>query len=140
MLKMYTLGHSLIPPEIRASGMRYHGVSPIISALHREQQIEVKTYTQRQALQAAIVFARAEGIIPSLECAYALKAVLDEAAACKRKKEPKNILFVLDTNNNIELAAYRDFLKGEVEDQTLAEEQIQAALEDLPPDDFGPIT
>jgi predicted alternative tryptophan synthase beta-subunit len=86
MLKMYTLGHSLIPPTIRADGMRYHGVSPIISALHREGQIEVKSYTQRQALQAAVIFARTEGIIPSLECSYAVKAVLDEATTCKRKK------------------------------------------------------
>ena len=135
MLKMYTLGHNLIPPDIRAGGMRYHGVSPLISALYREKQIEVKTYTQRQALQAAIAFARTEGVIPSLECSYAVKAVIDEALACKRKKEPKNILFVLDANN-IELAAYKDFLRGEVEDQPLSEEQIQAALEDLPPDDF----
>jgi tryptophan synthase beta chain len=137
MLKMYTLGHSLVPPDIRAGSMRYHGVSPLISALYREQKIEVKTCTQRQALRAALVFARTEGIIPSLESAYAIKVVIDEATACKKRKEAKNILFLLDADNNFELATYNDFLKGEVPDQTLTEEKVQAALEELPPEDIG---
>ena len=135
MLKMYTLGHSLMPPEIRAGGMRYHGVSHLVSALYREKQIEVKMYTEREALEAAIIFARSEGLVPSLESSYAVKAVLDEAIACKKKKEPKDILFVMDISNNLDIATYQKFLEGGIEEQVLLEEHVKAALEELPLDD-----
>jgi len=132
LLKMYTLGHSFVPPGIRAGGMRYHGISPLVSALYREKQIEARTYAQRQAFEAAITFARTEGLIPSPEASYAVAAVIDEALACKQKKERKNILFLLNGNSNLDLAVFKDFVEGAIEDQPFPEETAQAALEELP--------
>jgi tryptophan synthase beta chain len=132
MLKMYTLGHGFVPPGIRAGGMRYHGISPLVSALYREKQIEARICTQRQAFEAAVAFARAEGLVPSPESSYAIKVVVDEALACKEKNERKNILFVVNGNSNLDIATFKDFLEGAVEDQHFAEDQVQAALERLP--------
>ena len=132
MLKMYTLGHGFVQPGIRAGGMRYHGISPIISLLYREKQIEAKTYMQREAFEAGIIFARTEGLVPSLECSYAVKAALNEALACKERKEHKNILFVLDANSNFDLDTYKDFVEGSIEDQPFLEEHVRVALERLP--------
>jgi len=137
LLKMYTLGHSFVPPDIRAGGMRYHGISPLISALYREKQIEAKVCTQRKAFEAAITFARAEGIIPSPESSYTIAAVLDEALTCKQKNESKKILFLLNSNNNLDLADFKDFIEGVVSDQPIPEELIQAALEQLPQVELG---
>jgi pyridoxal-phosphate dependent TrpB-like enzyme len=132
LLKMYTLGHSFVPPGIRAGGMGYHGISPLISALYSEKQIEARSYTQREALEAGVAFARAEGMIPSPECSYAVRAVLDEALECKEKKTRKNILFLLDANSNIDLATFKDFVDGAVEDQPFLDGAVQAALSRLP--------
>jgi tryptophan synthase beta chain len=132
LLKMYTLGHSFVPPGIHAGGMRYHGISPLVSALYREKQIEARTCTQRQAFEAAIAFARTEGLIPSPEAAYTVAAVVDEALACKQKKERKNILFLLNGNSNLDLDAFKDFVEGAVEDQPFPREHVQAALKKLP--------
>jgi len=132
MLKMYTLGRSFVPPDIRAGGMRYHGISPLVSALYREKQLEVKTYMQRKAFEAAITFARTEGLIPSPETSYAVAAVIDEALACKQRKEKKNILFLLDGNSNLDLSTFKDFAQGAIKDQPFPEKNVQAALEQLP--------
>jgi tryptophan synthase beta chain len=132
LLKMYTLGHSYVPPGIRAGGMRYHGMSPLVSALYREKQIEASVCTQRQAFDSAVAFARAEGFVPSPESSYTLKTVIDEALACKERKERKNILFVLSGNSNLDIATFKDFLEGAIQDQLLPEDQVQAALEQLP--------
>jgi tryptophan synthase beta chain len=132
LLKMYTLGHSFVPPGIRAGGMRYHGISPLVSALYREDQIEARTYAQSKAFEAAITFARTEGLIPSPEASYAVAAVIDEALACKQNKERKNILFLLDGNSNLDLTVFKDFVEGAIEDQPFPGERVQAALEKLP--------
>ena len=129
MLKMYTLGHSFVPPGIRAGGMRYHGISPLISALYREKQIEAKAYTQRQAFEAAITFARTEGLVASPETSYALAAVIDEGLKCKRQNERKNILFLLDASSNLNLSSFKDFVEGAIEDQPFPEKRVQEALE-----------
>jgi tryptophan synthase beta chain len=132
LLKMYTLGHSFVPPGIRAGGMRYHGISPLISALYREKQIEAKVYSQRQVFESAVTFARAEGFVCSPESAYTLKAVIDEALICKENKERKNILFALSTNSNLELATFKDFLEGAIEDKFISDEQVEAGIRSLP--------
>ena len=95
-------------------------------------QIEAKVCTQRQAFEAAVAFARAEGLVPSPESSYAVKVVADEALACKEKNERKNILFVMNGNSNLDVATFKEFFEGAVEDQQFAEEQVQAALERLP--------
>jgi len=107
-------------------------MSPLVSALYREKQIEARICTQRQAFDSAVAFARAEGFVPSPESSYTLKAVLDEALACKESKERKNILFVLSGNSNLDIATFKDFLEGAIEDQPFLEDQVQAALEQLP--------
>jgi tryptophan synthase beta chain len=132
LLKMYTLGHSFVPPGIRAGGMRYHGISPLVSALYREKQIEAKTYAQGKAFEAALTFARTEGLIPSPEASYAVAAVIDEALACKQTKESKNILFLLDGSSNLDLTVFKDFVDGAIEDQPFPGENVQKALEELP--------
>ena len=118
LMKMYTLGRSFNPPGIRADGIRYHGVSPIVSALYYQDEIEAITCTQNDAFGAAVDFARAEGIIPSPESAYAIRAVMDEALACKQSGERKNILFLVTGNGNLDTAVFNDFLQGVIEDQT----------------------
>ena len=132
LLKMYTLGRGFRPPGIRAGGMRYHGISPLVSALYREKQLEARTYTQQEAFEAAITFARNEGRIPSPESAYAVKAVIDEALVCREANERKNILFVLSANSNLDISAFKDFLDGSVGDEPFHEDQVNAALENLP--------
>lgn len=132
LLRMYTLGHGFVPPGIRAGGMRYHGMSPLISALYREKQIEARVCTQRQALEAAVSFARAEGCIPSPESSYALKVVVDEAMNCKKEKERKNILFILTGNNNTDIITFKDFIENAIEDQPFLEERVHHALQELP--------
>ena len=132
MLRMYTLGRGYVPPGIYAGGMRYHGMSPLISALYREQRIEARTHTQREAFDAAVRFARAEGLIPAPESAYAVKAVIDEALACKESGERKDILFVLNASSNLDLDVFTRFLAGGVEDEQLSEDGLQQALDALP--------
>ena len=131
LYKMYTLGRRFVPPGIRAGGMRYHGISPIISAMYREDEIETKTHTQTQAFQSAVDFARSEGIIPSPEASYTLKAVADEAIECKESGKRKDILFVLTGNGNLDVATYKDFLTGSVEDQPFLGDQVEAAMSEL---------
>ena len=132
MLKMYTLGHSFVPPGIIAGGMRYHGISPLISALYKEKQIEAKTYTQHQAFEAAVGFARSEGLIASPKTAYAIKAVIDEALICRGKKERKNILFLFDANSNLDIVAFKEFVDGALQEQLTPDDDISLALSKLP--------
>jgi len=132
LYKMYTLGRNFVPPGIRAGGMRYHGISPIISALYREGEIEARTHSQHQALEAAISFARVEGIVPSPESSYTVKAVADEALVCRENRQRKDILFMLNANGNLEVATFRDFLAGAIEDQPFLEKEVGDALSQLP--------
>ncbi len=133
MIKMYTLGRGYMPPKMRAGGMRYHGMSPLISALYREKQIEARAYTQHEALGAAVTFARAEGVIPAPESAYAVKAVIDEAIACRENRERKNILCVISANSNLDIEAFHEFVDGsDTSVGEYSESASQAALSDLP--------
>ena len=133
MIKMYTLGRGYLPPRISAGGMRYHGMSPLISALYREKQIEARAYTQREALEAAVVFARAEGVIPSPESAYAVKAVIDEAIVCRENRDRKNILCVLSANSNLDIEAFHQFVDGSAEEEEgFSEEASRRALAEMP--------
>ncbi|NQW15851.1 MAG: TrpB-like pyridoxal phosphate-dependent enzyme [Chloroflexi bacterium] len=133
MIKMYTLGRGYMPPKMRAGGMRYHGMSPLISALYREKQIEARAYTQHEALGAAVTFARAEGVIPAPESAYAVKAVIDEAIACRENRERKTILCVISANSNLDIESFHDFVDGsDSAGEGFSESASQAALSNLP--------
>jgi len=133
---MYTLGHKFIPPPIHAGGLRYHGMSPLISHLVREKYMEAVAYKQLEVFDAAIIFTRAEGIIPAPETAHAIKAVIDEAEKAKQEGKSKVILFNLSGHGHFDMAAYDAYFAGKLQDHRLPEEEIKRTLEmikDYPP-------
>lgn len=114
LLMMYTLGHEFIPSPIHAGGLRYHGSSPIVSLLLKEKVIEAKSYEQKEIFDAAVKFAKNQGIIPAPESAHAIKAAIDEAEECKKTGEAKTILFCLSGHGLFDMTAYEDFLEGKI--------------------------
>jgi tryptophan synthase beta chain len=112
LLMMFTLGHDFVPPPIHAGGLRYHGAAPIVSLLHKEKVIEAVAYDQLPVFEAAVKFAKNQGIIPAPESAHAIKAVFDEAEKCKQSGEAKTILFNLSGHGHFDMTAYQDFLAG----------------------------
>ncbi|OIO03725.1 TrpB-like pyridoxal phosphate-dependent enzyme [Candidatus Desantisbacteria bacterium CG_4_10_14_0_8_um_filter_48_22] len=130
--KMYTLGHGFIPPAIHAGGLRYHGDAPILCLLVNKKLIEAVAYDQKPVFEAALMFARTEGIIPAPETAHAIKAVIDEALKCKASNEAKCIVFNFSGHGHFDLAAYDAYLSGKLEDFPLPEEKIKEALKDVP--------
>ncbi|MGN6368791.1 MAG: TrpB-like pyridoxal phosphate-dependent enzyme [Phycisphaerae bacterium] len=116
LVKMYTLGHDFVPPAIHAGGLRYHGMSPIISQLYHERLIEAKAYPQGPVFEAAVQFARTEAIIPAPESSHAIRAAIDEALDAKAKKEKRVILFNLSGHGFMDMAAYDSHLAHKMED------------------------
>ncbi len=114
MLMMYTMGHDYIPSPIHAGGLRYHGASPIVSMLLKEKIIEAKAYEQKEVFEAAVKFAKNQGIVPAPESAHAIKAVFDEAEKCKQTGQEKVILFNLSGHGLFDMPAYQDFLSGKI--------------------------
>ena len=112
LLLMFTLGHDFVPPPIHAGGLRYHGAAPIVSLLHKEKVIEAIAYDQLPVFEAAMKFAKNQGIIPAPESAHAIKAVFDEAEKCKQSGEERIILFNLSGHGHFDMTAYQDFLAG----------------------------
>lgn len=132
LLKMHTLGHSFIPPSIHAGGLRYHGMAPIISKLVADGVMEARAYHQTKVFEAAVQFARAEGIVPAPESAHAVRAAIDEALAAREAGEGRVILFNLSGHGLLDLAAYEQFLSGRLEDYAYPEEKVKEALAGLP--------
>ncbi len=132
IIKMHTLGHTFMPPPIHAGGLRYHGMAPTISALVEAGYIHPVAVPQVATFEAAVLFARAEGIVPAPESAHAVRVAIDEALAAKRSGEKKVILFNLSGHGHFDLAAYDKYLKGELEDYHYPDEEIRKALEKLP--------
>jgi tryptophan synthase beta chain len=132
LMPMYTLGHDFVPPPVHAGGLRYHGDSPLVSGLVRAGLVEPRAYKQNETFEAAVRFARAEGIIPAPEPAHAIRAVIEEAAAAREAGEPRVILFGLCGHGHFDLAAYDAFLAGKLEDPEFSESDMEAALERLP--------
>nr|WP_296068809.1 TrpB-like pyridoxal phosphate-dependent enzyme [uncultured Actinoplanes sp.] len=132
LMKMHTLGHDFIPDPIHAGGLRYHGMSPLISHVYELGLIEAVAKTQRECFEAGVQFARAEGIIPAPEPTHALAACVEEALRCKETGEEKVILTALCGHGHLDLAAYGRFLAGEMEDHELSGEAIAAAMASLP--------
>ncbi len=131
LIKMYTLGHSFIPPGIHAGGLRYHGDAPTVCLLYQQGYIEAVAYPQRAVFEAAVTFARTEGIPPAPESAHAVKRAIDEAIACREAGESKAILFNLSGHGHFDLAAYEEYLAGRLADFEYPEEEIRKALEGL---------
>jgi tryptophan synthase beta chain len=115
LMKMYTLGHDFIPPAIHAGGLRYHGMSPIISQLYNLGMIEAKAYPQAPVFEAAVQFAKTEAIIPAPESAHAIRAAIDEALDAKALNEKRVILFNLSGHGFMDMAAYDSHLSHKME-------------------------
>jgi tryptophan synthase beta chain len=114
LLAMYTLGHDFMPSPIHAGGLRYHGASPIVSFLLKEKIIEAKAYGQMPVFEAAVMFAKNQGIIPAPESAHAIKAAIDEALECKKTGEAKVILFNLSGHGHFDMSSYDNYLSGKI--------------------------
>ncbi len=132
VVKMHTVGHGFIPAPVHAGGLRYHGMAPSISKLLKDGQAEARAYHQNACFEAALSFARSEGFIVAPETAHALRAVYDEALACKVSGESKVILFGNSGHGHFDLAAYDAYMRRDLPDYELEREQIQQALEELP--------
>jgi len=132
ILKMYTLGSDFIPDPIHAGGLRYHGMSPILSGLYNAGLIEAVAVEQREVFEAAIQFARAEGILPAPESAHAIRTAIDEALKAKETGEEKCILFNLSGHGHFDMAAYDAYLAGELMDFEYPQESMDKSLANLP--------
>jgi tryptophan synthase beta chain len=117
LLPMYTLGHDFVPPSIHAGGLRYHGDSPLISALVRDGRMEAVAYPQGKVFEAAVQFARIEGKVAAPEAAHAIRAVIDEALAAKETGKETVILFNYCGHGLLDLSAYDDYLQGRLPDE-----------------------
>jgi tryptophan synthase beta chain len=125
LMKMHTLGHDFIPDPIHAGGLRYHGMSPIVSHLYELGLIEAVAKTQRECFEAGVRFARTEGIVPAPEPTHAIAACIEEALRCKESGEEKVILTALCGHGHLDLAAYGAYLGGELVDHELSIGDIQ---------------
>lgn len=114
LLKMYTLGHNFVPPPIHSGGLRYHGESPIISQLYADGIMRAVAYHQTDIFDAAVTFARTEGIVPAPESAHAIKCAIDMALDCKKTGEEKSILFNFSGHGHFDMAAYDTYFSGEM--------------------------
>ncbi|MFL5850630.1 MAG: TrpB-like pyridoxal phosphate-dependent enzyme [Solirubrobacteraceae bacterium] len=132
LMPMFTLGHDFVPAPVHAGGLRYHGDAPSLCGLVKAGLVEARAYKQNETFDAAVRFARTEGIIPAPEPAHAIKAVLDEAQAAKEAGEERVILLGLCGHGNFDLAAYDAYLSGSLEDPEFSEADMQEALQRLP--------
>jgi tryptophan synthase beta chain len=128
LIKMYTLGHDFVPPGIHAGGLRYHGASPLLSHLIRLGHIEARAYKQLPVFEAAVQFARTEGILPAPESAHAIRAAMDEALAAREEGRARVILFNLSGHGHFDLAAYENYQSGKLQDYEYPGRDIAAAL------------
>ena len=132
LIKMFTLGHSFMPPGIHAGGLRYHGMSPIVSLAAKLGIVEPVAYHQLECFQAAQMFSATEGIIPAPETAHAIRAAIVEAERCRETGEANCIVFNLSGHGICDLGAYDRYFAGELQDFELPQEQIEHALAELP--------
>ena len=132
LLKMHTLGHGFIPDPVHAGGLRYHGMSPLLSHAYDLGLFEAVAKPQRECFAAAVTFARAEGILPAPEPSHALAAVVDEARRCAESGEEKVILTALCGHGHFDMTAYERYLSGDMTDFELPQDRIDAALASLP--------
>jgi len=132
LMKMYTLGHSFMPPGIHAGGLRYHGMAPMVSLAKELGLIEAAAFHQVECFEAAQLFAATEGIIPAPESAHAIRGAIVEALRCKDTGQEKCILFNLSGHGLCDMNSYERFFSGHLEDYAYPQENIEAALAELP--------
>ena len=131
LLKMYTLGHNFMPAGIHAGGLRYHGASPLVSQLLHDGLIEARALPQTEVFASAMTFARAEGIIPAPESAHAIHGAVLEALRCKEEGRSEAILFGLSGHGHFDMSAFESYLRGQIVDYRLDENELAAGLKDL---------
>lgn len=132
LAKMYTLGSGFIPSPIHAGGLRYHGMSPVLSQLYHDGYMEARTVTQTSVFEAAEMFARVEGILPAPESSHAIRAAVDEALKCKETGEAKNIVFGLTGTGYFDMVAYQNYNDGKMQDYVPSDADLQIGLDGIP--------
>jgi tryptophan synthase beta chain len=132
IMRMFTLGHDFVPPAIHAGGLRYHGMSPLVSRLVHDDVVRPISYHQNEVFEAAVTFARTEGIIVAPEAAHAVKAAIDEALRCRETKEAKVILFNNSGHGNFDFSSYEAYFAGKLVDYEYPAELIKESLSRLP--------
>lgn len=132
LMRMYTLGSGYTPPSTHAGGLRYHGMNPILSKLYHDGEIEARTVLQSDVFKTAVMFARAEGILPAPESSHAIKVAVDEALKCKESGEKKVILFGLSGTGYFDLTAYMSYNNGTMVSYTADEEVLKKGFASIP--------
>ena len=132
LAKMYTLGSQFVPSANHAGGLRYHGMSPILSQLYHDGLFEARSVEQTAVFDAATTFARTEGILPAPESSHAIRVAIDEALKCKETGEEKTIVFGLTGTGYFDMYAYEKFHDGKMEDYIPTDEELQASFAQLP--------
>jgi len=132
LVKMHTLGSTFVPPGFHAGGLRYHGMAPLVSHLLDLGEIEARAVHQNPCFEAGIQFARTEGIIPAPEATHAVRVTVDEALKCKQEGVSRVILFNLSGHGHFDLAAYQEYLGGNLDDQDYSATELETALAGLP--------
>jgi tryptophan synthase beta chain len=132
LIPMFTLGHTFAPANIHAGGLRYHGAGGMISQLRRDGYVEAVDIDQLDTFKAAMLFAQTEGIIPAPESAHAIAAVMQEAEQAKIEGKQKTILFNLSGHGLIDMAAYDQYIAGELSNYTLSDEELAKTLQSVP--------
>jgi len=132
ILKMFTLGHTFMPPSIHAGGLRYHGMAPLVSAVVKQGLVEARAYYQKEVFEAGLLFARTEGVVPAPETTHAIKAAIDEAIKAKEEGKAKTILVNFSGHGFFDLSSYQLYLDGKLEDYEYHDDEVKKALEKLP--------
>ncbi|HIS44591.1 MAG TPA: TrpB-like pyridoxal phosphate-dependent enzyme [Candidatus Scatomorpha merdigallinarum] len=132
LAKMYTLGSGFIPSANHAGGLRYHGMSPVLSELYHEGLIKARSVEQTKVFEAAEFFARTEGILPAPESSHAIRAAIDEAVKCRETGEDKTILFGLTGTGYFDMVAYEKFNDGTMDDYIPSDAELEASFAQLP--------
>ena len=132
LAKMYTLGSGFIPSPGHAGGLRYHGMSPVLSQLYADGYMKAVSYSQTEIFAAAVQFARCEGILPAPESSHAIRAAIDEANKCCETGEEKNIVFGLTGTGYFDLYAYQKFNDGEMTDYIPTDKELAKSIQKLP--------
>ena len=132
LAKMYTLGSGFIPSASHAGGLRYHGMSPVVSQLYADGFMEARSVEQTSVFEAAQMFAKVEGILPAPESSHAIRVAIDEAMKCKETGEEKTIVFGLTGTGYFDMFAYARYNDGEMKDYIPTDEELKAGLKGLP--------
>ncbi len=132
LLLQYTLGHNFVPPGIHAGGLRYHGIAAQLANLVQDGIMRAEALHQNACFEAALLFAKAEGIIPAPETSHAIRGAIDEALKCKESGEAKTILFNFSGHGHFDMSAYDDYLAGNLTDYDLDQAVIDEGVASIP--------